>query len=84
VADVKYTKVWTDGHGNYVLETQIRNGLRYGVLVNASGATYEQPVDTITRFMPYSDFRPLDGPLPPAVQAAIDKGIPENPEPPDL
>jgi hypothetical protein len=71
---VTYTKLWADQFGHYILETAERDGLRYGVMVNTNTGAVgdEKPVDSIARFMPYSDFQPLAGELPAEVKELVD------------
>jgi hypothetical protein len=71
---VTYTKAWSDGQGMFILETAERGDLRYGVLVNTKSGDVgeEQPVDSIARWLPYSDFQPFTGELPVEVKNLLE------------
>jgi hypothetical protein len=56
-------KIFADGSGNFIVETETRGELRYGRLVNLKDgkASSERPVDSICHHMPYSDFQEFTG-----------------------
>lgn len=56
-------KIWQGDPDEYIVETAKRGELQYGHLVNlATGEVGpEEPMTTIARFMPYTDFQPYDG-----------------------
>jgi hypothetical protein len=56
-----------------VLETSEENGLRLGVLLTPDGKFSEEtPVASIASFLPYSNFTPHTGALPPEVKKLVD------------
>lgn len=75
---MKYTKAFTDNAGSYVFQTRERGGLDYGVLASATAVGPEQPLGTIERFMPYSQWTPVEAAdVPPAIRQLVE----DAPEP---
>ena len=70
---MKYEKAFRDQFGNFILQTETRDGLDYGVFVNVkSGRVNDpEPVGSIGRFTHYSEWEEFDGELPDDVQKLL-------------
>jgi hypothetical protein len=92
---MKYTRVWHDGRRHWIFETRVKGpqNLRYGVLVDAgapSGQSFgegpegqigpEQPMDSIARSMPLSDFHEYTGVVPQQVKQLMDAAAEPPPD----